>query len=62
MRVRKVSHWCLLRSVAEVEGFAQAEVDMKTFKVILEEVLTGQICFETLHSNSESKICAAQEN
>jgi len=39
-----------------------AEVDMKTFKVNLEEVLNGQFCFETLHSISESKICAAQEN
>jgi len=48
--------------LAAVERFAQAEVGMKTFKVILKEILTGQICFETLNSISESKVYAAQED
>ena len=55
------SHGYLLRSLAAVEGLVLAEVDMKTFKVNLEEVPNGQFCSETLHSISESKIYEAQE-
>ncbi len=34
MRVTNVSHGYLLRSLAAVEGFVLAEVDMKTLKLI----------------------------